>query len=149
MRPPAGNRASKLVDLDPFPVVLEPEGFFVPLAVSFAVLEALSPLLLLSLLLSSLLLLSPVAVGFAAADVRAGCVLAGASEEALSLLSLLLSKPFHQYLGHSITSLIDILLSWRPRSTFLTSVNPEMLSNACFTFMAWVTDDMATTAARI
>ena len=97
MRPPAGNRASKLVDLDPFPVVLEPEGFFVPLAVSFAVLEALSPLLLLSLLLSSLLLLSPVAVGFAAADVRAGCVLAGASEEALSLLSLLLSKPFHQY----------------------------------------------------
>lgn len=150
MRPPAGNRASKLVDLEPFPVVLEPEGFFVPLAVSFAVLEALSPLLLLlSLLLSSLLLLSPVAVGFAAADVFAGCVLAGASEEALSLLSLLLSKPFHQYLGHSITSLIDILLSWRPRSTFLTSVNPEMLSNACFTFMAWVTDDMATTAARI
>lgn len=137
------------MDLEPFPVVLEPEGFFVPLAVSFAVLEALSPLLLLSLLLSSLLLLSPVAVGFAAADVRAGCVLAGASEEALSLLSLLLSKPFHQYLGHSITSLIDILLSWRPRSTFLTSVNPEMLSNACFTFMAWVTDDMATTAARI
>jgi hypothetical protein len=144
VRPPAGNRASKLVDLEPFPVVLEPEGFFVPLAVSFAVLEALSPLLLLSLLL-----LSPVAVGFAAADVFAGCVLAGASEEALSLLSLLLSKPFHQYLGHSITSLIDILLSWRPRSTFLTSVNPEMLSNACFTFMAWVTDDMATTAARI
>jgi len=79
---------------------LEPEGFFVPLAVSFAVLEALSPLLLLSLLLSSLLLLSPVAVGFAAADVRAGCVLAGASEEALSLLS----KLFHQYFGHSITS---------------------------------------------
>lgn len=149
MRPPAGNRASKLVDLEPFPVVLEPEGFFVPLAVSFAVLEALSPLLLLLSLLLSLLLLSPVAVGFAAADVRAGCVLAGASEEALSLLSLLLSKPFHQYLGHSITSLINILLSWRPRSTFLTSVNPEMLSNACFTFMAWVTDDMATTAARI
>jgi len=83
---------------------LEPEGFFVPLAVSFAVLEALSPLLLLSLLLSSLLLLSPVAVGFAAADVFAGCVLAGASEEALSLLSLLLSKLFHQYFGHSITS---------------------------------------------
>jgi hypothetical protein len=96
VRPPAGNRASKLVDLEPFPVVLEPEGFFVPLAVSFAVLEALSPLLLLSLL-SSLLLLSPVAVGFAAVDVFAGCVLAGASEEALSLLSLLLSKPFHQY----------------------------------------------------
>jgi hypothetical protein len=99
VRPPAGNRASKLVDLEPFPVVLEPEGFFVPLAVSFAVLEALSPLLLLSLLL-----LSPVAVGFAAADVFAGCVLAGASEEALSLLSLLLSKLFHQYFGHSITS---------------------------------------------
>jgi hypothetical protein len=59
------------VDLEPFPVVLEPEGFFVPLAVSFAVLEALSPLLLLSLL-SSLLLLSPVAVGFAAVDVFAG-----------------------------------------------------------------------------
>lgn len=137
------------MDLEPFPVVLEPEGFFVPLAVSFAVLEALSPLLLLLSLLLSSLLLSPVAVGFAAADVRAGCVLAGASEEALSLLSLLLSKPFHQYLGHSITSLIGILLSWRPRSTFLTSVNPEMLSNACFTFMAWVTDDMATTAARI
>jgi hypothetical protein len=102
VRPPAGNRASKLVDFEPLPVVLEPEGFCVPLAVSFAVLEALSPLLLLLLSLLSLLLLSPVAVGLAA-DVRAGCVLAGASEEALSLLLLLLlSKPWHQYLIHSI-----------------------------------------------
>lgn len=97
MRPPAGNRASKLVDFEPLPVVLEPEGFCVPLVVSFTVLEVLSPLLLLSLLLS------PVEVGLAA-DVRAGCVLAGASEEVLSLLLLLLllSKPWHQYLIHSI-----------------------------------------------
>lgn len=90
VRPPAGRRASKLVDFEPLPVVLEPLGFWVPLAVSFAVPEdLLSSLLLLSLL--SLLLLPPVSVGLSAADVFAGCVLAGASE-ALSLL-LLLSEP--------------------------------------------------------
>lgn len=89
VRPPAGRRASKLVDFEPLPVVLEPLGFWVPLAVSFAVPEdLLSSLLLLSLLS---LLLPPVSVGLSAADVFAGCVLAGASE-ALSLL-LLLSEP--------------------------------------------------------
>jgi len=77
------------VDFEPLPVVLEPLGFWVPLAVSFAVPEdLLSSLLLLSLLS---LLLPPVSVGLSAADVFAGCVLAGASE-ALSLL-LLLSEP--------------------------------------------------------
>jgi hypothetical protein len=77
------------VDLEPLPVVLEPFGFSVPLAVSLAVPDGLS--LLLSLLLLSLL--PPVSVGLSAADVFAGAVLAGASE-ALSLL-LLLSKPQH------------------------------------------------------
>lgn len=90
MRPPAGRRASKLVDFEPLPVVLEPLGFWVPLAVSFAVPEDLLSSLLLSLLS---LLLSPVSVGLSAADVFAGCVLAGASE-ALSLL-LLLSEPWY------------------------------------------------------
>jgi hypothetical protein len=85
--------------LEPLPVVFELLGFSVPLAVSFAVPEGFW-LLLLSLLLSSLLsLLSPVASGFAE-DVRAGCVLEGASE-VLSLLLLLLSTPSHQYAIHS------------------------------------------------
>ena len=75
-------------------MVLEPLGFWVPLAVSFAVPEdLLSSLLLLLSLLSLLLLSPPVSVGLSAADVFAGCVLAGASE-ALSLL-LLLSEPWH------------------------------------------------------
>jgi hypothetical protein len=78
------------VDLEPLPVVLEPFGFSVPLAVSLAVPEGLLSLLLSLLLLS---LLPPVSVGLSAADVFAGAVLAGASE-ALSLL-LLLSKPQH------------------------------------------------------
>jgi hypothetical protein len=78
--------------LEPLLVVFELLGFSVPLAVSFAVPEAFPLLLLLSLLsLSLLLLLSPVASGFAE-DVRAGCVLEGASE-VLSLLLLLLSAP--------------------------------------------------------
>ena len=81
------------MDFEPLPVVLEPLGFWVPLAVSFAVPEDLLSSLLLLSLLSLLLLSPPVSVGLSAADVFAGCVLAGASE-ALSLL-LLLSEPWH------------------------------------------------------
>ena len=74
-------------------MVFELWGFWVPLAVSLAVPEDLPLLLLLSLLsLSLLLLLSPVASGLAE-DVRAGCVLEGASGVLSLLLLLLLSAP--------------------------------------------------------
>lgn len=81
VRPPAGSRASKLVDFDGFLVVLLPDSLPVGVDVSLAC-DLLSPLLLSLLLLSLLLLLPPVCVGAA--------VLVGVSEDLLLSLLLLL-----------------------------------------------------------
>jgi hypothetical protein len=79
VRPPAGNRASKLVDLEPLPVVFVPDCF--PVALAFPVVD-LSSSLLSPLCVASLL--SPLCVAVGLSEVFAACVLDGASEEALS-----------------------------------------------------------------
>lgn len=64
MRPPAGSRASKLVDLD-LPVVV-----FVPVALPVPLVSSAS----------SSSLLSPVSVAVGCSELRDGCVLVEASE---------------------------------------------------------------------
>jgi hypothetical protein len=141
--PPAGNRASKLVDFEPLPVVLVPDCF--PVAVALPVVDLSSLFLLLLLLLLSPLcvasLLSPVCVAVGFSEVFAGCVLDGASEDLSESITL------RQFLSWAHSASSDLLSSCRPNSIFLTSATPCMLSKA--SDMACVTDDMATTAARI
>ena len=77
-RPPAGNRASKAVDLEGLPVVLEP---WEPDALPVSDPDALPVDAALSLLLS------PLSVGLGWSEDRGGAVLCGACED-LSLLLL-------------------------------------------------------------
>lgn len=125
VRPPAGNRGSKLVDLG-FPVVTrvpwEPEARAEPLA--WFVEEALS-------------LLSSFEVGVAWSDDRTAAVLRAACDDCWE------SMKKSQRCAPAVYG-SNILSSCRPNSAALTSLMPCMLSNAS---MALATDDMATTTA--
>jgi hypothetical protein len=81
VRPPAGNRGSKLVVLG-LPVVLvpDPDSFAVRVPVSFSVPVSFA----VDEASSSSFFLSPVSVAVGFSDACEACVFFGASEEALS-----------------------------------------------------------------